>query len=355
MAQPLLGIVASVVVMAVALGYVALFSVASFTGSVSFFMLGLIPMQIVMVVLWGANPSFASALRQPVKGIVLTLVAVVAALVVMPIALQLTGEGIRPPGPIPSHYVVIVVPTTFFLAIMFGGWPFTSLIKHPIAAGLAVLVAAYAITYAVFRIGFNYDFMQGAPVYLASAPRGLFNAVNALVFYVTALAIMFIVLCFDLWPLTRFPTVMKQPVLGIVWLAISLAGAGLVMWIAVGLMAMDPMIVLTRVTAPAIFGTIIVLNMLQNSLFQRMAQPVKGVLNTAAALVFGVVFANVYGLVSPKLVGALASGPPGYDYEIWLVNALLSVTFPFLVFYAACLAYWPLTRATAATGAPART
>jgi hypothetical protein len=127
------------------------------------------------------------------------------------------------------------------------------------------------------------------------------------------------------------------------------------MWIAVGLMAMDPMIVLTRVTAPAIFGTIIVLNMLQNSLFQRMAQPVKGVLNTAAALVFGVVFANVYGLVSPKLVGALASGPPGYDYEIWLVNALLSVTFPFLVFYAACLAYWPLTRATEATGAPART
>src|SRR5215470_7399960 len=115
MAQPLLGIVASVVVMAVALGYVALFTVASFTGSVSFFMLGLIPMQIVMVVLWGANPSFASGLRQPVKGIVLTLVAVVAALVVMPIALQLAGEGIRPPGPIPSHYVVIVVPTTFFL------------------------------------------------------------------------------------------------------------------------------------------------------------------------------------------------------------------------------------------------
>ena len=34
-------------------------------------MLGLIPMQVVAVVLWGANPAFASGLRQPVKGVVL--------------------------------------------------------------------------------------------------------------------------------------------------------------------------------------------------------------------------------------------------------------------------------------------
>src|SRR5215510_1963998 len=98
MAQPLLGMVASAVVIAVALGFIALFDFPSFAGSVSFFMLGLIPMQIVMVVLWGANPSFAGALRQPIKGIVLTLVAVVAAVVVMPIALRLVGEGLRPPG-----------------------------------------------------------------------------------------------------------------------------------------------------------------------------------------------------------------------------------------------------------------
>src|SRR4051794_35465364 len=122
MAQPLLGVVASALVMAIALGYIALFDFASFTGPVAFFMLGLIPMQIVMVVLWGANPSFASTLRQPLKGIVLTLAAAVAAIVVMPIALRLVGEGISPPGPIPSHFVVVVVPTTFFLAIMFGGW-----------------------------------------------------------------------------------------------------------------------------------------------------------------------------------------------------------------------------------------
>jgi hypothetical protein len=247
------------------------------------------------------------------------------------------------------------VPTTFYLAIMFGGWPFTKLMKNPIAAGIAVLVAAYAITYAVFRIFFNYDFMQGAPVYLTSAPKGMFNAISALVFYVTALAVMFLVLCFDLWPLTRSPAVMKQPVLGLVWLAIALAGAGIVMWITVGQMGMDPMIVLTRVTVPFIFGSIIVLNMTQNSLFQRMAQPIKGVMNAFAAIVFGEVLANLYGLLAPVVSAALPSGPPDYGYEVWLANALLSVTFPFLVFYAACFECWPLGKAGRPAGAPART
>jgi len=41
--------------------------------------------------------------------------------------------------------------------------------------------------------------------------------------------------------------------------------------------------------------------------------------------------------------GALVSGPPGYEQEIWLANALLSVTFPFLIFHAAYFGFWPLT------------
>jgi len=356
MRQPLLGVAASALIIAIALGFIALFDFPSFAGSVSFFMLGLIPMQIVMVVLWGANPSFASSLRQPIKGIVLMLVAAVAAVVVMPIALGVVGEGVRPPGPIPSHYVVIVVPTTFYLAIMFGGWPFTSVFKNPLIAGLAVLIAAYALTYAAFRLFFNYDFMQGAPVYLTSAPHGMFNAVVALVFDVTALAVMFLVLCFDLWPLNRSAALMKQPVLGLVWLAIACAGAAIAMWVTLGVIGMDPMIVLTRLTAPVIFGAIIVLNMLQNSLFDGKAQPLKGVLNALAAIVIGVGLANLYGALAPTIAGMpLPSGAPGYEYEIWLVNALLSVTFPFLVFHAACFGYWPLAPAAPAPPAPART
>ena len=233
MTQPALGLLSSAIVMAIALGFVSLFDFGTFAGWVAFVMLGLIPMQVVAVVLWGANPAFASGLRQPVKGIVLVLVTLVATAVISPLVFMTVGEGMAPPGPIPSHYVVIVVPTTFWLAIMMGGWPFNRISSNPLVVGVAALIGAYVITYVVFRIFFNYDFMQGAPVYLQSAPKGMFNGVSALVFYVTALAVMFLVLCFDLWPLTKFPAVMKQPVLGVVWTVIALAGAALAFSIGV--------------------------------------------------------------------------------------------------------------------------
>jgi hypothetical protein len=339
--QPALGLVASAIIMAIALGFVSLFNFPVFAGWVAFFMLGLIPMQVVIVVLWAANPSFAARLGQPARGLVLVLLTIVAAAAAAPVTLQLVGGGVTPPGPIPTHYAIIVVPTTFWLAIMLGGWPFTSLFRNPLVSGLALLVASYLVTYAVFRLFFNYGFMAEAPEYVASAPAGMYNAVSALVFCVTALAVMFLVLCFDLWPMTTVAGVMKQPVLGIVWTGVALAGAAVAMWIGVERQGIDPMSFLTGVSAPFIFGSIIVLNMLQNSLFAKMSQPLKGVMNTVAAAAIGLVLAHLYVSLSPTVTGRLASGPPGYEREVWLANSLLSVTFPFLIFHAAFLGFWP--------------
>lgn len=346
MTQPLLGILATAIALAVSLGFVALFDFPAFVGWVSFYMLAVVPMQIVVAVVWGTNPSFAANLRQPAKGVVLLLVTALGAAVITPIVWQLIGEGVSPPGPIPSQFAVVVVPTTFFLAIAFGGWPFTSLIKNRIAAGVLLLVAAYVITYALFRVFFNYEFLKDAPVYLQSAPHGTYNGTTALVFYVTMLAGLFLLLHFDLWPLTAQPALMKQPVLGLIWTALAFVAAALRLGIVSG--GVDPMYLLTRFTAPFIFGTIIVLNMLQNSLFARLRQPVKGLANTLTAFAIGVMLAQLYGVLAPTIAGTpLASGAPGYEYELWLVNALLSVTFPFLIVYAAYFTFWPLAAAPA--------
>ena len=68
-------------------------------------------------------------------------------------------------------------------------------------------------------------------------------------------------------------------------------------------------------------------------------------MNAAAAAIIGVALAQAYGKVDRLLVGIeLPSGAPGYDFELWLVNALLSVTFPFLIFHAAYFGFWPLRR-----------
>jgi hypothetical protein len=67
--------------------------------------------------------------------------------------------------------------------------------------------------------------------------------------------------------------------------------------------------------------------------------------------VIGVVLALLYGALAPTVTGALVSGPPGYDYEVWLANALLSVTFPLLIYHAALLGYWPLAKPSYSTAA----
>jgi hypothetical protein len=138
-------------------------------------------------------------------------------------------------------------------------------------------------------------------------------------------------------------------VLGLVWLAVALAMAGLVMWIAAVQMSLRPMYILTRITAPFIFGTIVVLNMQQNAVYAALAQPLKGLANAATATIVGVLLAQLFGAASSAIAGPFPPDVPD-AYEVWLVNALLSVTFPFLIFYAAYFEYWLLARRTAAAG-----
>jgi len=138
--------------------------------------------------------------------------------------------------------------------------------------------------------------------------------------------------------------VMQQPTLGLTFSILCVLIAWVATYVGETVMGTDPMVFLTRVTVPFIFGSIVVLNMLQNSLSGSLAQPVKGIVNTVLVVVIGQVLAMLYRLAAPMVTGQLVSGPPAYDYEIWLANALLSVTFPFLIFIAAYFGMWPLAK-----------
>src|SRR5262249_49416663 len=153
-----------------------------------------------------------------------------------------------PPTPMLVMCAIVSVVITFWAAIMWGGWPFTAMIKSPIAAGLITLIVCYIVNYALFRMFFDYGFMQGAPVYVAEQdPNGLFPAWYALVFYLSCLSAMFFMVNFDLWPLTSFPGVMRQPRLGVVWTIVALVIGALAYYVGVGAMGMDPVAFMVRV------------------------------------------------------------------------------------------------------------
>jgi hypothetical protein len=300
----------------------------------------------VISVTWGGkHPAFAAARPQPAKGILLTVLALAVGAVVAVVHFFTVGGGVNPPPPMLAMCIIATVIITFWLAIIWGGWPFTTLIKNPVAAGFTMLVACYLINYLLFRLLFNYGFMRGAPVYVSSLdPHGLFNAWSVLVFYITVIAVMFLSLNFDLWPFTKFPALMRQPLLGLVWTITSLVIGGLTFYIGVHLMKMDVVSFMVRVPIPFVFGTIIVLNMMHGSIFGKLAQPLKGLLNAIASAAIGTVLALLYGALAPLVTGKVNPGPPSYDFEIWLASALLAVTFPFLICYAEFFKMWPLHR-----------
>ncbi len=348
--QPALGLVASALIIAISLGFVALFPAAKFLGSISYCLIAIIPMEIVVGITWGCkHPPFAAGRAQPVKGVLLTLLTLIVGAVVAVAYFFIAGGGYRPITPMLMMCSIVSVVVMFWAAIMFGGWPFTAWLKGPVEAGFAMLLAVYAVNLALFKLFFNYEFMRGAPVYNELLdPHGLFNANLALVFYITAIGIMFVMLHFDLWPLTKSAAIMKQPVLGLVWTAICLVLGAVVFYIGIYTLKMDALQFMVRVPIPFIFGTIIVLNMLQGSLFAKFTQPLKGVLSAVAAAVVGVALALLYGALAPSISGELAPGPPGNDFERWLASALLAVTFPFLIFYAEFFEFWPLKKAATA-------
>ena len=347
MTQPLLGIVATAIVVALSLGFIALWEFGRFIGWVSFFALSFIPFEVMTGVTWGGNPPFVSRLRQPAKGLLLLLLTLAVGTVVSQIVFRTLGAGQGEPGPMLAFFSICVIVTTFFWTIALGGWPFTAITGNRVVAGLATWAACYAVGFAIFWICSDFGYLRGAPVYVASAdPGGLFNAWNVVVYYMTALTILFTWLSFDLFPLTQFPGLMKQPVLGLVLVTSSLLIGFTLYTFGVYMARVEVVEFLLRVPIAFIFGTILVLNMCQNALI-RAQQPGKGLLNVFTAALVGSVLLAAYQQLEPALSGAIPPGPPEVQHEqfqVWTANALLSVTFPLLVFYAAYFNFWPLAK-----------
>ena len=341
--QPALGIIATIPVIALSLAFVHLFSFPVFAGWVSFYMQCTIPMQIIVGVTWQCRqPDFAAQQSQPMKGLLMTLLTIAAGIIASYLLLAFPGGNVTPPTPMLIQCTIVSVAITFWVSIMWGGWPFRILIRNPVAAGIVQLIASYALTYGLFRLLFNYEFMKDAPVYVAALdPHGMFNAWSVLVFIVTALAMMFLMLHFDLWPVNKSKALMKQPVLGVLWTVIAVGLAAIVYVLGVDTMKMDVVKFLVSVPIPFIFGTIVTLNMLQGALFKDRKQPVRGGLSAVTAALIGVGLSWLYQSLAAVVTGRLHSGPPTYDFEIWLASALLAVTFPLLIVSAVFFEFWP--------------
>ncbi len=349
-AQRKIGLASAALVVVAALALIALLDLDAFTGWVAFLALSCTPVQVVLAVHWAHDlpPALARRSRLVRGGVLLAITLVVGALAAV-LFEATVGGGNGPHFPPLVMFSIVAVVTSFWLAIVLGGWPFILLKNKAVAQG-ALLVACYAVAYLLFRALFDFSFLQDAPIYVESLdPGGAFNAWYALTFLVTAITGVFLVRSFDLWPFARA----TQPIRGLIWTLVCLIWGTALFTLGVGLFDIDVVTFLVRVPIPLIFGGLIVLNVLRGSLYNQLTQPLKGVLNVVTSMAVGSVLVMVFHALSLLINDALPSGPPTYGLEIWLASATLAVTFPLLIVQAEFLDFWPFAATPRSPTGPA--
>ena len=355
--QPVLGVVATVICTVASLAVVTLVSPATFRTWVTLSIEAMIPGQIVMSLVWGSSyPGFVKRLAQPVKGLVLTALMVVAGSVVAPIALLFVGGWVTPPTPYVLLFIIFSVVVAFWLVTQLQCWPLTALTQHPLGVGVGTWLLSYVLAYLFFRVFFEFGFLESAPVYRPELdPGGIFNAWNSLSFAMTVLLVMIASVLLDFWPLSRLAArvqgLSRQPAFGVAATLYALLLAWPLWAYFVLLQEMDPVVFMVRVPVAIIFGEFIMLIMLQTAPVQTTAQPLKGLVLLGLAVLLSFLMYALYGFVGRVLIGGLTAGAPAYQLELWLASAMLAVTFPLFVLYADFFGYWPLTgRAPAQDG-----
>ena len=166
--QPLLGAAALAVTVAASLGFCALFSAATLGSWVALLFIGAVPAQVVLAL--GLHLEYPAVLRrasQPVKGLIFVALVALVSAIVSPLVLYGVGGGATPPNPFAIMFLVETVPVTLALVLLFRCWPLTALSKHRAVVGAGTLVLAYAVSWVIFRVFFDFAFLEGSPAYLA--------------------------------------------------------------------------------------------------------------------------------------------------------------------------------------------
>ncbi|ABG42394.1 hypothetical protein Patl_3894 [Paraglaciecola sp. T6c] len=346
----LIGVCATLLVLAISAliiaGFTQVFGLPFFLEWVGTFLLCATPFQVMMAVVWHHRvPSKIAEMSQPLKGVILTSMVLLAGSIITPILYFTVGQGVM--SPILIHFAIQSVGVSLLVILIFGGWPINKLTDNPLWQGIAILIYCYLLNYVLFKLFYDYSFFSGLPFYSPELePGGMFNGISALSFAVTVVAMVMVATMFELWPITKMGKDINQPLMGLLSTGLIVCVSGVVYYIFVGLLKMEPMDFMVKGPVCIIFGTFLVENMMQFQLFSQCVQPLKGLLKVVLCLIGAFVMYHLYSYALPFFAGTdLVPGPEmGYAREAWIGTATLGVTFPVINIIAGAFELWPVKR-----------
>lgn len=346
--QPWLGVAASAALVAISLLAMLPWGYATFGGVVANVLMCSIPFSVVVTSFWHSRePEVIGRLPQPLRGLAYLVVTAVVAVGIYLLESATIGGG-KGDTPFLTFGIIVSVIVSLWFAMVLGGWPF-SLIPNKLVGGSLLLASTYLLAAAILRT-FDFSFLAGAPFYGGMDPAGPVPAWDGLVIIVTFLAVVFLFLHLDLWPMSRIRALATQPVLGIASTAAALGIGGAVYYLATAVFGMTPDAFLVTVPVPFIFGSVLLLTMLEGSVTFGLVGPRKGAATAALATVLGTGLAALYVVAMPLVTSDVPPPTPtggAFDQHMWLASALLAMTFPLMAIHHGYFDLWPLRRTTA--------
>jgi len=310
------------------------------------------PAQIVLGLFWhSSKPDFINRYPLPLKGLLLTIMTVIAGAVVLGLIVLLLsgGHGITP---MVAHFAIMTIVITMWMIPVWQCWPVTIFTKDPIKIGLLVLLAAYVIAYGLWVLFFNYAPLAqiNHPHYYAELdPAGLFDMWTALVFFVTTAGVIIVHFMLDFWPIEKMVEKLSakpsQPMRVLVATAYILILSYAIQYLFVNIIGLQRVEYMVRVPVCMIFGTFLVNNMMQFGLFPNFPQPKRGLILIVLAAIVAAVMFELYAYAATLHAGpSISMGPTGgFQKEIWIASAMLGVTFPIVFVVSGFFAFWPVT------------
>ncbi len=341
------GLLASVLVIGLALLIALGLPVEAEMGWVSVLLNAMVPTQMVMTLFWrGAYPSVLVAVRQPLRGLLLTLLNLLVAAAIAALAVLVWGGAEWQPTPFVLMPLIISIPLALTQIVLFQAWPFTLLTKSTLLQGVLMLLSTYALALAVDVFLFDFGFLRDAPFYRASLDhQGWFMAWQPVTALVGGVAGILVLILLDFWPMEKLgqwlPVLQQQPWRGLVLSALVALLVALAWYGFVSLAHWDLVVFMVRGCVAAIFGIFILLILFKNLPALQWPQPLRGLLLFACAAVLAVAMFALYSAAA-SMRFALTSGTPQYSLELWTASAMLAITFPLMVAFADYFAFWPI-------------
>jgi hypothetical protein len=353
--QPWRGIFGLIITLGASMIITSIFDLQTYLGIFTTFIMSNVPILVIIGAGWQAQYPSTEGLPQPWRGFLLTAFAVLIGLLACSGLVNFLADGAA--TPFINVQAICTVLVTFLFILAFGMWPFQKL-SLP-AKGFLVLICAYIIAWLIMKL-FNFSMLsypqgikpspigavpfyaKGGPLaaFAGIAPMGPFAWESALTWLFCLFPFLFALLPLQFWPFSKFPSLMKQPVMGIVVTLTCIVLGTILYLIGVQALQIEPLRLLLYLVS-FLFGLLMFIFMFQMWPGRTLKSPVGGgFLNIVLSIAVGIVAYLVLGAWCNSHFGAQAMK---YPLEVFAkANLMLGLTFPAWAAYAALWDFWPL-------------